>query len=104
MEREVGRRIRELRTAKHMTQQALAEKAGLNDKHLGVIERTGKDLALSTIVRIAAALNVPVAELFPQPDGDDRDLARRLSRDVLAQGDAETIRKLRVFLESILLR
>lgn len=104
MELEVGRRIRELRTARHMTQQVLAEKAGLNDKHLGVIERTGKNLALTTVVRIAEALEVPVGDLFPRADNDDREVARRLTRQVLATGDAETIRKLRVFLESILLR
>ena len=104
MERELGRRIRKLRLAKHLTQQALAEKAGVNDKHIGVIERTGKDLAFSTIVRIAAALEVSVAELFPQPDSDDREVVELLVRKVLADDSSEAVRKLRVFLESILLR
>lgn len=104
MEVQVGHRIRELRLARRMTQQALAEKAGLNDKHLGVIERTGKDLALSTMTRIADALNVPVAELLQTPPRDDLDVVKRMVRDVVSARDPEVVRKLRIFLEQILVR
>jgi XRE family aerobic/anaerobic benzoate catabolism transcriptional regulator len=104
MELLVGHRIRELRLAQRMTQQVLAEKAGLNDKHLGVIERSGRDLALSTMRRIADALDVPVAVLLGEPDKDDQVIIKRLVREVLSAQEPETIRKLRVFLEQILLR
>ena len=102
MENKICHRIRELRLAKHMTQGKLAEKAGLNEKYVGVLERTGKDLAVSTLVRIARALDVTVGELFTEPPKGDKDVVRRRVREVLASGDAGAVRKLRLFLEDIL--
>ena len=60
MEVQVGRRIRALRQARNLTQGQLAERAGLNEKYLGVIERTSRDIAVSTVVSLAHALDVPV--------------------------------------------
>lgn len=103
MSSKVGQRIRELRLRQRMTLQALAERAGLNEKYLGVIEREGKDISVSTLCRLADALDVPVAQLFAEPTPkDDKDTVRNCTRDILANGNAETIRRLRVFLEDIL--
>lgn len=86
-----------------MTQQALAERAGLNEKYLGVIEREGKDISVSTLSCIADALEMSMAELFAEPTPkDDKDIVRNRTRDILANGNAETIHRLRVFLEEIL--
>lgn len=104
MEVHIGQRIRELRLSRSMTQQVLAERAGLNEKHLGVLERECKDLAVSTLVRIAEALDVPVGELFVESPRDDKEVVRRRVRDLLASGNDGAIRRLRVFLEEILAR
>jgi transcriptional regulator with XRE-family HTH domain len=102
MELHIGQRIRALRLSRGMTQGHLAERAGLNEKHLGVLEREGKDLAVSTLVRIAGALDVPVGELFTEPTKDDKAVVQRRVSEVLASGDDGAIRRLRLFLDEIL--
>lgn len=61
---ELGRRIRQLRTEKHMSQEELAFKAGLSAAHLGQIERAIKNPTVDTVGKIAGALGVSAASLF----------------------------------------
>ena len=46
-----------------LTQEKLAEKAGLHHNFIGEIERSNQDLSLSSLVKIAKALNVRVRDL-----------------------------------------
>jgi transcriptional regulator with XRE-family HTH domain len=56
--------LRELRTARVLSPERLAELAGLDRNYIGQIERAERNVALANIVRIAKALeNVP-AEMF----------------------------------------
>jgi transcriptional regulator with XRE-family HTH domain len=59
-----GRRVRELRLARGLSQEELAFKAGVHRTYLGSIERGERNPALKNIVAIAAALDVSLAELF----------------------------------------
>lgn len=59
-----GRRVRRLRRERDYSQDALAALSGIHRNHLGAIERGTKQAGLLAIVRIAAALKVPVGELF----------------------------------------
>ena len=59
-----GRRVRELRKARGLFQEELAGRAGIHWTYLGGIERGERNPALVNIGRIAAALKVPIAELF----------------------------------------
>jgi transcriptional regulator with XRE-family HTH domain len=101
VELQVGRRIRELRKAKGLSLAQLAERADLNDKHLGLVERGDENLTLKSIRKIAAALDVPFADLFPA-DQDDERVVRDRVRKVLAGKNPDRIRRLRVFLEQVL--
>jgi transcriptional regulator with XRE-family HTH domain len=56
--------VRELRVTPELTQESLAELAGMNVVQLSNIERGANEPKLSTILRIAAALEVSFAELF----------------------------------------
>ena len=47
-----------------MSQEALAEKAGLHRTYIGMIERAEKNITLASIEKIARALGVPVREMF----------------------------------------
>lgn len=59
-----GRRVRELRLAKGLSQEELAFKANVHRTYLGGIERGERNPALQNISSIAAALGVSLAELF----------------------------------------
>jgi len=59
-----GNRIRELRLAKGMSQEELADSAGVHRTYIGMIERAEKNITLSNIKRIADALKVEIGSLF----------------------------------------
>ena len=65
----MGRKINSVRTALNMTQQDLAKASGLDRTYISMVERGRQNLTMGAIVKIADALNVPVAELVSTEDG-----------------------------------
>ena len=59
-----GARMRELRKARGLSQEALAFACGLDRSYLGAIERGEKNVSLVNIHRIADALGAAPGELF----------------------------------------
>ena len=59
-----GKRVRELRTAKGLSQEALALACDLDRTYIGGIERGERNVSLVNIEKIASGLSVPVRELF----------------------------------------
>lgn len=47
-----------------LTQEELAERAGIHRTYLSDVERGGRNLSLVNIERLAAALDVPISGLF----------------------------------------
>lgn len=82
----LGRRIRELRKKRHLTQGELAEAAGLYFKFLGGIERGTVNPTLRALKKIATALETSVADLFqytlhaPDPKQVRKSLAAQIKR------------------------
>src|SRR5262245_29520808 len=62
--RQLGAQVKRLRLDRRLSQQALADRAQINYKHLGRIERAQAEAGAEMLVLIARALNVPVGELF----------------------------------------
>ncbi len=62
---QIGRVVRRLRSAKGWTQRALAERAGVTDAYIAMLE-TGvrQNPSLRLLRRLAKALGVPAAELL----------------------------------------
>lgn len=59
-----GVRVSELRKAKNLSQEGLAELADLHRTYIGAIERGERNLSLVNIIKIADALGISVKELF----------------------------------------
>lgn len=59
-----GRKVREKRGEKGLSQEALADAAGLDRSYLGSVERGERNLALQNIVKIAAALDMTASDLL----------------------------------------
>jgi transcriptional regulator with XRE-family HTH domain len=60
----LGRRIKALRLRRELTQEALGERAGLNYKYLGAVERGERNPSLKQLLKIAQALGVEPHELL----------------------------------------
>jgi len=103
MQEAVGRRIRELRKARGLTQEGVAEAASINPKYFGAIERGEVNLSLSTLDRIAKALNVQPAALLEVEAlaVADRQVVTQLVHEVLQHADDEKVERLKVFLERV---
>lgn len=100
----LGRRIRDVRKERGLTQEELAERADVTWHFISAIERGTSGLALDTLIAIAAALEVSVSELFA---GVDRPLPKETKRllAALSTQSADTQRRiLRIVDEALQLR
>ena len=61
----VGKRIRERRNKLHLTQEELAEKAGIPQSHVSRLETGMHAATFATIERVAKALKTPAGSLDP---------------------------------------
>ncbi|MBE6394275.1 MAG: helix-turn-helix transcriptional regulator [Lentisphaerae bacterium] len=59
-----GNRVRELRIAQGLSQEVLAQKAGLHRTYIGGIERGERNVSLENIQKIAVALSVNIPLLM----------------------------------------
>jgi transcriptional regulator with XRE-family HTH domain len=59
-----GHRVRELRKARGLSQEELAELAGVHRTYMSSVERGERNVGLDNILAIAAALDVPASDLF----------------------------------------
>ena len=60
----IGERMRAYRTKAGMSQEALAERAGLHSTYIGQLERGEKNATLESVEKIARALDVSFETLF----------------------------------------
>jgi transcriptional regulator with XRE-family HTH domain len=58
LQAEIGKKLRQARNAKGLSQAALAKRAGVPQSHISKIENTGVDLRLSSLAEIARALDL----------------------------------------------
>lgn len=61
-----GHRVRDLRQARGLSQEKLAEIAGLHRTYVSSLERGQRNIGLDNILALAAALEVSPAELFAE--------------------------------------
>jgi transcriptional regulator with XRE-family HTH domain len=64
----LGQAIRDLRARRHMSQEDLADEAGLHRTYIGGIERGERNVAYMNIRRIAAALDVRPSQLLARAE------------------------------------
>jgi transcriptional regulator with XRE-family HTH domain len=64
----IGAAIRARRLAMEMSQEALADYAGIDRSHMGRIERGERNVSLLNILRIANAMDCKVSDLFTDAD------------------------------------
>ena len=62
-----GRRLREIRQERGLSQEELAFKAGLHRTYVSSAERGQRNVGLVNVERLAQALDIDIRDLFVQP-------------------------------------
>lgn len=108
----LGRRVRQLRDGRQMTRKMVSHQADVSERHLAQLEAGGGNVSIVLLRRIAAALQVSLADLFAvQSEAADKqmisqfldrlpphrleDVVARLTRDFVPE---EETRRLRIAL------
>jgi transcriptional regulator with XRE-family HTH domain len=102
----VGRRLRELRKLKGLSQEQMAELAGVNSKYYSEVERGKRNMTIKVIERIASNLGMSLGEVFRFPTNQK---LSPLGEEVVAlvisalkSKDERSLDKLKIFLTDIL--
>ena len=62
-----GERVRSFRKKKKLSQERLAELAGVHPTYIGQVERAEKNCTIDAASKIAKALDIPLSELLKEP-------------------------------------
>ncbi|MEI2282734.1 helix-turn-helix transcriptional regulator [Paenibacillus polysaccharolyticus] len=81
----IGTRIRAMRNAKGLTQQKLADIAGLDYRYIGALERGERNFSIDTLEKVLIALEVGIDELT-SISGEDTDSIRQKAIDEFILG------------------
>ena len=60
----IGEKIREARKEKHLSQEELADIAGVHRTYIGMIERGEKNISILSLEKIAVALELSTKDLL----------------------------------------
>jgi len=97
-----GKRLRKFRKDRGLTQEQLAEKAGLHHTFIGAVERGSKNPSLDSISKISEALGISLRDLFPPnrlSSEADREVAELL--DVVQGKSISELKLARAVLEDV---
>src|SRR5688500_381142 len=84
----LGHRMKAVRLRRELTQEALGERAGLNYKYLGAIERGECNPSLKQLLKIAHALGVePYELLMIEQEEPSVPKLRAMMQDLLQEAD-----------------
>lgn len=100
----IGERLRSYRQKLKMSQEAVAELAGLHPTYIGQVERGEKNATIESIVKIARVLNLPLEELFANiipSDHSNNEVALKCYNLILEQ-DANRQKDILDIIEKIL--
>ncbi|MBB4824858.1 transcriptional regulator with XRE-family HTH domain [Sporosarcina luteola] len=79
---EIGKRIKNIRLKKKMTQQEVADLAGITKSHISKIENGLTTPALVTLSKIAKALDSPTSWFIEQEEHGELTIVRKENREI----------------------
>jgi len=77
IEKKLGKRVRELRQARDLSQEELAFRVGVHRTYLGGIERGERNPSLKNVAAIARALGITLSGLFSFEDTKPARVSRK---------------------------
>lgn len=98
----VGKRLRSYRLAQRLSQERLAEMAGLHPTYIGQVERGEKNLTIESLEKITLALQIPMASVFERiEERNDDSNYPLMAYDLLSAKKQESREKLYSILAEI---
>jgi transcriptional regulator with XRE-family HTH domain len=82
MSRTLGERVREIREAKALTQRDVADRIQIDDYYISRLENGHINPTLSTMEKLARALEIEVRDLFPATQTEFRVTPPKLDKDL----------------------
>jgi len=79
----IGERIRNLRQLSNLTQEELAERAGLTKGFISQVERDLTSISLDSLIQILGALDEDISEFFRDSTGEEKIVYRENDRVVI---------------------
>ena len=79
----IGERIRNLRQLSNLTQEELAERAGLTKGFISQVERDLTSISLDSLIQILGALDENISEFFRDSTGEEKIVYRENDRVVI---------------------
>jgi transcriptional regulator with XRE-family HTH domain len=91
----IGKKVKQLRQLRGMSQEKLAELVGTQYKHIGQVERGEVNVGIDILVSIAANLSVDVSDLVEPAEHSGGERAYWVTQDDAdaIQGMAERLRR-----------
>jgi transcriptional regulator with XRE-family HTH domain len=90
---QVGARIRTLRSRQALTLKDVAERTGVSVSMLSMLERGVASASVGTLVSVASALGVHMADLFDHPEGDEASPVKRKDEQAVLSTSEGTTRR-----------
>ena len=97
--RSVGERIRSIRKEQRISQEKLAERAGLHFTYIGGVERGERNIGLENLSRIATALGMEIRDLCPAKDPKQDNMRELIA--ILKCKDKKTVDLIREIVKRI---
>jgi transcriptional regulator with XRE-family HTH domain len=102
----IGRRIRDLRKQKNLSQEELGEIAGFHFSYIGGVERAEKNISLLNLQKIADGLAVPLHELFLYTKQQhyiktDKDILLNQINEQLVEMQTTDLKKLQMLIDQL---
>ncbi len=101
----LGKKIREQRKQKKMSIEQLAEESGLHTTHVGDIERGDANVTITSLAKIALALEVEISEFFTFSGyADKKILMRKLNNLIHNKEKVSALNELGWIINELLFR
>lgn len=100
----IGRRIKEIRKRKGLSQDTLAEKADTSPNYLSRMERGTENPTLDMLIKISEGLEVEMSELFDFSHQESTKALKELLKKLASQVDGDANLKMAVRLLRVITR